>query len=261
MAEDVADVGQRNTAVVEVHGPAVPEDVWTEVGVGECRVGCSGLVLVNDPGDAAAAEFVPTLVEEHRVVLVALAVEMPFGEVGVQQRCRVGAERDVTGLASFAGQGGHRGVIQAKVTHGQIGEFLNPGRGVVEAGQQGRVASAGAGGPVGQGEQMPGLLDGQVGDGRPVVFAGRDREDVLAARHAGRVLGLHPGEERVDRGQPLVARRRAVVPAGAQPVEEPGDGGGVDQLEDESLRPDVPLVAEVADQQCERVTVGGDRVR
>jgi len=27
---------------------------------------------------------------------------------------------------------------------------------------------------------------------------------------------LHPGEERVDRGQPLVARQRGVVPAGAQ---------------------------------------------
>jgi hypothetical protein len=43
-------------------------------------------------------------------------------------------------------------------------------------------------------------------------------------------------------------------------VRKPGDGGGVDQLEGELLRRDGPLVPEVADQQFERVTVGGDRV-
>jgi hypothetical protein len=61
------------------------------------------------------------------VVLVALTVEVPFGEVGGQQRCRVGAERDVTGLAALAGQRGDRGVIEAKVADAQVGEFLDPG--------------------------------------------------------------------------------------------------------------------------------------
>ncbi len=103
--------------------------------------------------------------------------------------------------------------------------LLDSGGGVVEGGQQGRVTSALAGGAVGQGEQQPGLLDGQVRDGRLVVLARGDREDVLAARHPRRVLRLHPAEERADRGQSLVARRRAVVPAGAQPGDEPGDRG------------------------------------
>jgi hypothetical protein len=66
------------------------------------------------------------------VVLVARAVEMSVGEV-VSQHCRrVGVERDVTGLAALAGQGGHGGVVQADVADGEVGEFLDPGRGVVE---------------------------------------------------------------------------------------------------------------------------------
>ena len=231
-----------------------------EAGAGERRVGCPGLVFAKDPGDSAAAEFGSVLVDEHRMVITAGTVEVLLGQVGGQQRRSVGAERDVAGLASLAGQRGHGRVVQADVTDGQVGEFLDPGRGVIQGGQQGRVPAAGPGAPVRQGEQLAGLPGAQVGHGRLVMLAGGNREDVLAARHAGRVLGLHPGEKRVDRGQALVAGRRAVVPAGSQPVQEPGDGGGVDQLEGEPFGRDGPLVPEVADQQLERVTVGNDRV-
>src|SRR6266581_9404155 len=86
------------------------------------------------------------------------------------------------------------------------------GPGVVERGEQGRVAPALAGGPVGRGEQAARLPGGQVADGRAVRFLDGDGEDVLPAGHPGRVLGLHPRAERADRGQPLVAGRDAVVP-------------------------------------------------
>jgi hypothetical protein len=43
-------------------------------------------------------------------------------------------------------------------------------------------------------------------------------------------------------------------------AEFPGDGGGVDLREGEPLGRDGPLVAEIQDQQFERVTVGGDGV-
>ena len=103
VAEDVSDVGQRHACVVEVHRPAVPEDVRAELGASERWVGCVGLVFVEDPGDPAAAEFLVVLVEEHGAVIVAGAVELPFGEVGGQQRRRVGVDRDVPGLAALAG--------------------------------------------------------------------------------------------------------------------------------------------------------------
>ena len=99
------------------------------------------------------------------------AVELPLGEVGGQQRRRVGVDRDVPGLAALAGQRDDRGVLETDVADCQVGEFLDAGGGVVEGGQQGRVTPALAGGAVGQGEQLPGLLDGQVRDRRLVVFA------------------------------------------------------------------------------------------
>src|SRR5262249_59109277 len=121
---------------------------------------------------------------------------------------------------------GQSGWLQADVAHGEIGEFLDSGCGVVEGGQQGRVAAALPGGPVGRREQAAGLLDGQVVDGWLGLSLGGDGEDVLAAGQQCGVLGLQPPGERGDRGQALVASRRAVVSAGLPPVQEPGDGGG-----------------------------------
>ena len=119
-------------------------------------------------------------------------VEAVFGQVGGQERSRVAGERDVAGLAAFAGQGGHRGGFEADVADGEVGEFLDPGGGVVEGGEQGRVAAAAAGWTGRVGEQAAGLLDGQVVDARVGLFLGGDGEDVLAAGHPGGVLGLHP---------------------------------------------------------------------
>ena len=201
------------------------------------------------------------LVEEHRVVVVPGPVQAVFGQVGGQHRRRVGHQRDVAGLAALPGQGGHGGVFQADVADGEVGEFLNPGGGVVEGGEQGRVAAARAGGPVGLGEQAAGLLDGQVVHVRVVVFLGGDREDVLVAGHPGRVLGLHPRAERTDRGQALVARRRAVAPAGSSQSRNPVMAAASTQSRVSLLGRDGSLVAEVADQEFERVAVGRDRVR
>ena len=72
-----------------------------EVGAGQCRVAGLGLVFADDPGDAAAAELAAVLVDEQRVVVVAGLVEAVLGEVGVQQRRGVAAERDVADLAAL----------------------------------------------------------------------------------------------------------------------------------------------------------------
>jgi len=128
--------GDYSAAASSLHGWAMmqfvescPDAPGLVAGVGEHRIGCQGLVFAKDPGDPTAAEFGAVLVEEHRMILTARAVEMLLGEVSGQQRRRVGVDRDVTGLASFAGQRGHGGIVQTDVTHGQVGEFLDPGRG------------------------------------------------------------------------------------------------------------------------------------
>jgi hypothetical protein len=79
----------------------VPQDVRAEASVGERRVGCLGLVFAKDPGDSAAAEFAAVLVEEHRMVITTGTVQVPLGQVGGQQRRRVGVQRDVTGVGGL----------------------------------------------------------------------------------------------------------------------------------------------------------------
>ena len=71
------------------------------------------------------------------------------GEIGVQECHRVAGEGDVAGLAALAGQRDQCGWFQAEVADGEVGEFLDPGRGVVEGGEQRAVAAACPGGPVG----------------------------------------------------------------------------------------------------------------
>src|SRR5450631_1811576 len=73
-------------------------------------------------------------VEEHRAVIVAGAVELPFGEVGGEQRRRVRVDRDVPCFAAFAGQCDDRGVLEPDVPDFQIGGLLDSGGGVVEGG-------------------------------------------------------------------------------------------------------------------------------
>ena len=94
-----------------MHGPTVAKSMRTEVGVGERRICRPGPVFAKDPGDPTTAEFGAVLVEEHWMILSARAAQMLFGEVGGQQCCRVGIERDVAGLAALAGQRGHGRVI------------------------------------------------------------------------------------------------------------------------------------------------------
>src|SRR5271165_6144832 len=82
------------------HNPAIhimPQDMGAEVGAGECRVAGPGLVLADDPGDAAAGELAAMLADEQRVVVVAGLVQAVLGQVGAQQRGGVIAERHVTG--------------------------------------------------------------------------------------------------------------------------------------------------------------------
>ena len=76
VAEDVADVGQRNACVVEVHGFAVAQDVRAEVGVGERRVAGWAWYLPRIQAIPPRLSLA-VLVEEHRVVIMAGGVQLP----------------------------------------------------------------------------------------------------------------------------------------------------------------------------------------
>src|ERR1039457_7718603 len=97
-----------------------------------------------------------------------------------------------------------RRALEADVADGEVSEFLDPGPGVIERGEQGRVAPALAGGPVGLGEQAAGLLDGQVTDGRAGLFLCGSCEDSLPAGHAVRVIRFHSRASTTTHGKPLV---------------------------------------------------------
>ena len=80
----------------------------------------------------------------------------------------------------------------------------------------------------------------------------------------GRVFGVvegEVGEQRVDRGEAVVACRRPVVPIGFEMVQEGGDQWGVEigDVKGAGRRPG-PLGSE-AKKQSERDLVGGDGVR
>ena len=80
------------------------------------------------------------LVEEHRVVVVAGLVQAVFGQVGGQQLCGVAVRGTWRVLRPLPVKRGHGRVLEADVADGEVGEFLDPGSGVVERGEQGRVA-------------------------------------------------------------------------------------------------------------------------
>src|SRR5260370_31162113 len=115
-----------------------------------------------DTRNRAAYELAAVLVDDLRVVVVTGSLETVFGQVDVQQCCRVVAEGDMTGLVAFAGQGGHGRGFKPDVPGGEVGELLDPGRGVIEGREQCCVAPSPLGGPVGLCEQTAGLLDAEV---------------------------------------------------------------------------------------------------
>jgi hypothetical protein len=101
----------------------------------------------------------------------------------------------------------------------------------------------------------------EEGHERAVEALGRDRE------HASDVVGVlgvavrGEAKQRVDRRQPGVAGARAVAALVLEVVEKAGDERGVEVGDIEAAGRSAKLPVGVADQQPERVAVGGDCVR
>ena len=144
----------------------------------------------------------------------------------------------------------------------QAGELGYPQAGLDGEQEQGVVAAAVPGLPVGGGEQGVDLVRGEVADDGPLAAPGRDGQDL--ADHGGVLGGPRGGvpEQRVDRGQAGVAGGAAVAPLVFQVLQERADQGGVQVGEAELCWAASPVCSRAKDEQePERVAVGRDGVR
>ena len=199
------------------------------------RAGCcgGGGVLGEPVFDGVAAELAAAAGGEQRVGRAGRRVRR--ARCGARRRCPVvsGVIRCLRPLPWQETCGPGAEVDVADGEPGQLGD-AQPGLGGEQ--EQGVVAPAGPGGPVGGGEQRVELGFGEVGDEGLVVALGRDRQH--PGDHRG-VLGVAQrgvAEQRVDRGQPGVAGAGAVAAVVFEVVEERRDQRGVEVGEVELAR-------------------------
>ena len=194
---------------------------------------------------------------EQRVARGAGALAQP----GLEDRFGRGHQRCSSFFAALAdgvhvGAGGERDVLA-----GESGEFGDPQTGLDGQGEHGVVAPAGPGGLVAGRQQRVDLGFGEVGDQVAFGAFGRDGEHPLDG--AG-VLGMLQGEvaeQRVDRGQPVVAGGHAVVSVAFEVVQERGDQRRVELGDVEGAGCLAGAFGGEGQQQPEGDLVGGDRVR
>ena len=151
-----------------------------------------------------------------------------LGEPGFQHPDGLAGQRCGPVFAAFAVAADVRAGAQVRVLAGEAGEFRYPQSGLDGEQEQGVVAAAVPGLPVGGGEQRVCFLGGEVADDGALAAAGRDGQDL--ADHGG-VLGCPRGrvaEQGVDRGQPGVAGGAAVPALFFQVLQERADQRGVE---------------------------------
>jgi hypothetical protein len=143
----------------------------------------------------------------------------------------------------------------------QVDEFGDAHSGLDREEQHRVVAAPDPSGAVRCSEQRVDLAAVEVGDGGLAVAGGGDLEH---AGDAGGVLGVSQcgvAEQRVDRREPRVAGAGAVASVLVEVGEKRGDERRVEVRDVEpAWRFPGPLLGE-AQEQTQRVAVGGDRVR
>ena len=262
MAEQVTDVDQVDSGLEEVHRPAPSDDVRGDVQAGRIagvasaqRVNVSGEDLGDTPSGQSCL-FGPC--EQRLCVLADAVVGRATGEVVLQQPgCGV-HQRDASGLGSFAVEGDQHRAGCADVGGVQVADLLDAGGGVVECGEQDRVAQPAPGGRVRFGQEGFDLVAGEVAHvgGRGLRLL--DGEDSGGLIEELRPLDRDVSGERLDDGEALVARRRRVAAFGLQPVQEGENLRPVEVGKPQLLGWGRLHVAEPGEQQFDRVPVGGD---
>ena len=259
MPEPEGDHGDVDPGEQEPHGGGMPEGVDGDV-LGRQGRAAGGRPLVvkpDAPFDGVAGQPLPGGTGEQRVAGLPAA----FGEPGFHDPDGGGQQRRIAFLPAFSCAVDVRPGLDPDVCAGQAGELGDPQAGLDGEGEHGVVAPAGAGGLVAGGQERVGLVRGEVGDVGAVAALAGDGQDPLDQRP---VLGMaqgRVGEQRVDRRQPGVAGPDAVAAVVLQVLQERGDRRGVEVGQAERARRLPRAGGGKAEQQPERVTVGGDRGR
>ena len=225
VAEPEGDNRSVDAGFQECHGGGVPERVRGDVLVLDrraVRFG-GGCLLADEPFDGVAGEPASCLGREQGCG----GARAEFGKPGSEGLGGLAGQRCCPVLAALAVAADMRSGAEVDVLAGEAGELGYPQAGLDGDQEQGVVAAAVPGCPVGGGEQRVGLVRGEVADDGALTAPRRDRQDLA---DGGGVLG-HPGggiaEQRVDRGKAGVAGGAAVAPVVFQMLQERPDQGGV----------------------------------
>jgi len=155
-----------------------------------------------------------TDVLEERLVELFGAIQAVFLDVLAQKLDRAFHQRYRAGLASFSQKTQLRGWLQTHISDGKIDQFLNARSGVVEDAQQNGIPSTGCGSEVRLRQNLRQFFFRKVGDDGARVSLLGNREDFLARKHVGRLLGLNVSEECVQGRKPMVSRAGRTIPFG-----------------------------------------------
>jgi len=135
VAEPECDHGDVDTAVEQLHGRGVPQDMWGEVLVVQRRAvpGRGGGVFGEQPGDRVGAQWSASTSREHRIGWAAVVFMQPGGECGYG----VGGKRGRAVFASLAVATNVWPGTQMDVVADESGQFGDPQAGL--DGQRERV--------------------------------------------------------------------------------------------------------------------------
>lgn len=174
--------------------------------------------------DGIAAEELSRAGRQERISRPSRAL----GEPDPQDRDGPCGQRRDPLFASFAAAADMGAGAEVDIRAAEPDQLRDPQSALECEQEQGMVAPAGPGRAVGGREQSPDLRFAKEGDEVAFEPLGRDGEDTFDQRG---VLGMAKGgiaEQRVDRGEPGVARAHAVAALTLEVVEERADERGVE---------------------------------
>jgi len=167
-------------------------------------------------------------------------------------------ERDGAVLAPLAVEPEGGGPVEENVVAAEPDRLGHARPGVVEDGEEDRVALAAPGGAIRCGEEGVDLLPGEVAEDGPVEALGGDGEDALGDGERGGVPKGGVPEERADRREAEVAGARAVAPGLLEVVEEREHDGGIEVLDRERGRGTSGALLRETQEDLEGVAVARD---
>jgi len=153
-----------------------------------------------------------------------------------------------------------RSGAQDDVPAAEAGELGDPQPGLDREEQQRVVPPAEEARPVRGDEDRLDLVVGEEGDDRALEALRWDGQDPPDQRGVLGMAARREPEQRVDRRQARVAGAHAVAPVALEVIEEPPDRRSAEILEPEIGRGLAGLLLDEAEQEADRVAVGGDGV-